>query len=142
MGKGSTQVQHLKATELPKKVLEDWLATWAEAHGIDDQLRVRLQPSREGTEVIELSILGTDGEKLADVVFAPIHDRKGRTILSVRDQNTFDESLRRKRLQALIHLYLFSRYQVDSVHYVAPTDDNAAQCERMKAWGIYTTVSN
>ena len=42
----------------------------------------------------------------------------------------------------LIHLYLFSRYQVDSVHYVAPTDDNAAQSERMKAWGIYTTVSN
>jgi hypothetical protein len=28
------------------------------------------------------------------------------------------------------------------VHYVAPTDDNAAQCERMKSWGIYTTVSN
>jgi isocitrate lyase len=142
MGKGSTQVQHLKATELPKKVLEDWLAIWAQVHGIDEQLRVRLQPSREGTDVIELGVLGADGEKRADVVFAPIHDRKGRTILSVRDQNTFDDSLRRKRLQALIHLYLFSRYQVDSVHYVAPTDDNAAQCERMKAWGIYTTVSN
>ena len=27
MGKGSTQVQHLVQTELPKKVLEDWLAT-------------------------------------------------------------------------------------------------------------------
>jgi isocitrate lyase len=142
MGKGSTQVQHLKATELPKKVLEDWLVSWAEVHGIDEQLRVRLQPSREGTDVIELGVLGADGEKRADVVFAPIHDRKGRTILSVRDQNTFDDSLRRKRLQTLIHLYLFSRYQVDSVHYVAPTDDNAAQCERMKSWGIYTTVSN
>ena len=115
---------------------------WAEVNGIDEQLRVRLQPSREGTDVIELGILGTDGEKRADVVFAPIHDRKGRTILSVRDQNTFHDSLRRKRLQTLIHLYLFSRYQVDTVHYVAPTDDNAAQCERMKAWGIYTTVSN
>ena len=28
MGKGSTQVQHLAQTELPKKVLEDWLAEW------------------------------------------------------------------------------------------------------------------
>ncbi len=142
MGKGSTQVQHLKQTELPKKVLEDWLASWSESNGIDEQLRVRLQPSREGTDVIELVVFGADGEKRADVVFAPIHDRKGRTILSVRDQNTFDDSLRRKRMQTLIHLYLFSRYQVDTVHYVAPTDDNVAQCERMKSWGIYTAVSN
>jgi isocitrate lyase len=141
MGRGSTQVQHLKQTELPKKVLEDWLASWSEVNGIDEPLRVRLQPSREGTDVIELNILGADGEKRADVVFAPIHDRKGRTILSVRDQNTFDNALRRKRLQTLIHLYLFSRYNVDSVHYVSPTDDNAAQCERMKSWGIYTAVS-
>ena len=141
MGKGSTQVQHLKQTELPKKVLEDWLATWSEANGIEEQLRVRLRPSREATDVLELDILGADGEKRADVVFAPIRDRKGRTILSVRDQNTFDTSLRRKRLQTLIHLYLFNRYNVATVHYVAPTDDNAAQCERMKALGIYTAVS-
>ena len=142
MGKGSTQVQHLRQTELPKKVLEDWLATWSEINGNDEQLRVRLRPSREGTDVLELDILGADGEKRADVIFAPIHDRKGRTILSVRDQNTFDSRLRRKRLQTLIHLYLFSRYKADSVHYVAPTDDNAAQCERMKSLGIYTHVSN
>ena len=142
MGKGSTQVQHLKATELPKKVLEDWLAEWSQANGIAEQLRVRLRPSREGTDVLDLDILGADDEKRADVVFAPIQDRRGRTILSVRDQNTFDTALRRKRLQTLTHLYLFSRYKVDSVHYVAPTDDNAAQCERMKALGIYTTVSN
>ncbi len=142
MGKGSTQVQHLKQTELPKKVLEDWLSTWAQTNEIDEKLRVRLQPSREGTDVLALDILGADDEKRADVVFAPIHDRKGHTILSVRDQNTFDNSLRRKRLQTLIHLYLFSRYNVDSVHYVAPTDDNAKQCDRMKALGIYTAVSN
>jgi isocitrate lyase len=42
----------------------------------------------------------------------------------------------------LVHLYLLRRYKVSSVHYVAPTDDNAAQCERMKAWGIYSSVSN
>jgi len=142
MGKGSTQVQHLKQTELPKKVLEDWLAEWSEANDVDEQLTVRLRPSREGTDVLDLDILGADGEKRADVVFAPIHDRKGRTILSVRDQNTFDPALRRRRLQTLMHLYLFSRYKVDAVHYVAPTEDNAAQCQRMKSWGIYTAVSN
>jgi isocitrate lyase len=142
MGKGSTQVQHLKQIELPKKVLEDWLTDWSQVNGIEEKLSVRLRPSREGTDVLELDILGVDGEKRADVIFAPIHDRKGRTILSVRDQNTFDNALRRKRLQTLIHLYLFSRYKVDTVHYVAPTDDNAAQCERMKALGIYTAVSN
>jgi len=28
-------------------------------------------------------------EKPARVIFAPVHDRRGRSILSVRDQNTF-----------------------------------------------------
>jgi isocitrate lyase len=60
----------------------------------------------------------------------------------VRGQNTFDNALRRKCLQTLIHLYLFSRYKVDTVHYVSPTDDNALQCERMKSLGMCTTVSN
>jgi hypothetical protein len=58
---------------------------------------VRLQPSREGTDVIELGVLGADVEKRADVVFA--HDRKDCTILSVRDQNTFDDSLRRRAVR-------------------------------------------
>ncbi len=142
MGKGSTQVQHLRATELPKQVLEDWLAGWAEANGVDAALRVRLRPSREGTDVLELDVLDGEEVRLANVVFAPIRDRRGASILSVRDQNTFAEALRRRRLQTLIHLYLLSRYGADSVHYVAPTEDNAAQCERMKALGIYTAVSH
>ena len=142
MGKGSTQVQHLKATELPKQVLEDWLAAWAQANDLGTAPQVRLRPSREGTDVLELEVLDGEHIKLANVVFAPIRDRRGETILSVRDQNTFDQTLRRKRLQTLTHLYLLRRYNASSVHYVAPTDDNAAQCERMKALGIYTTVSH
>jgi isocitrate lyase len=39
MGKGSTQVQHLAQTELPKKVLEDWLAEWSEVYGIKEPSR-------------------------------------------------------------------------------------------------------
>jgi isocitrate/methylisocitrate lyase len=33
-------------------------------------------------------------------------DRRGRNILSIRDQNTFDTALRKKRLMTLIHLFL------------------------------------
>jgi len=142
MGKGSTQVQHLAQTELPKKVLEDWLATWSEFNGIDERLSVRLRPSREGADLLELEVLGDNGDKKANVVFAPIQDRKGQVILSVRDQNTFDTSLRQKRLMTLVHLYLFNRFKANAAHYVAPTEDNSHQCKRMKDWGIYSTVSN
>jgi isocitrate lyase len=142
MGKGSTQVQHLVASELPKKVLEDWLSKWREFNAIDEQLSVRLRPSREGADLLELEVLGDDGNRKANVVFAPTRDRKGRTILSVRDQNTFDTSMRQKRLMTLVHLYLLNRFKADAVHYVAPTDDNSRQCARMKDWGIYLNASN
>ncbi len=43
----------------------------------------------------------------------------------------------------LEQLFLISRYQgVDSVHYVTPTEDNQRQTERMKARGIFTSVSS
>jgi isocitrate lyase len=142
MGKGSTQVQHLVQTELPKKVLEDWLATWSEFNGIDERFSVRLRPSRDGADLLELEVLGDNGDKKANVIFAPIQDRKGQVILSVRDQNTFDTSLRQKRLMTLVHLYLFNRFKANAAHYVAPTEDNSHQCERMKDWGIYSNVSN
>ena len=82
-----------------------------------------------------------DGDKEANVVFAPIHDRRGSSILSVRDQNTFDEALRKKRLMTLIHLYLVHRYQADVVHYVTPTDDNQYQAAKMQTHGIFRQVN-
>ncbi len=75
------------------------------------------------------------------MIFAAIHDRRGRSILSVRDQNTFAGELRQKRLMTLIHLYLVHRYRIDSVHYVSPTDDNQHQAARMKAQGLYSEVT-
>ena len=63
MGKGSTQVQHLVQTELPKKVLEDWLTTWSDVNAFDEQLSVRLRPSREGADLLELEVLGRDADK-------------------------------------------------------------------------------
>ena len=51
----------------------------------------------------------------------------------MRDQNTFDPSLRRKRLMTLLHLFLIHRYKAASIHYVTPTEDNHRQCESMQA---------
>jgi isocitrate lyase len=140
MGKGSTQHQHLVQTEVPRKLLEEWLALWSEHHGLPGKLRVQLRPSRAGSEVLELGIYGEDEEKHANVIFSPIHDRRGRSILSVRDQNTFAEELRKKRLMTLIHLWLVHRFKADSVHYVTPTEDNQYQTEKMKSHGIFSEV--
>ncbi|HEV8238283.1 MAG TPA: isocitrate lyase ICL2 [Thermoanaerobaculia bacterium] len=142
MGKGSTQQQHLVQTEVPKKLLEEWLALWTAHYEIAEKLRVQLRPHRAGSELLELAIFGNGGEeKLANVVFAPIHDRRGRSILSVRDQNTFAEHLRKKRLMTLIHLWLVHRFKADSVHYVTPTEDNQYQTQKMKSHGIFREVN-
>src|SRR5690349_7988154 len=115
---------------------------WTQHYDLPIRLRVSLRPMRAGSELLELQIQGERGEKLANVVFAPIADRKGRRILSVRDQNTFEEQLRKKRLMTLIHLYLVHRYEAESVHYVSPTDDNQYQTTKMKTHGIFREVSS
>lgn len=141
MGRGSTQHQHLIQTEVPKKLLEEWLAMWGEHYRLPYKLAVRLLPQRAGSELLELTI-GSDGhDRLANVVFAPIQDRHGRHILSVRDQNTFEEALRKKRLMTLVHLWLIHRYKADSVHYVAPTEDNQYQASKMQSHGLFAHVN-
>jgi len=59
----------------------------------------------------------------------------------VRDQNTFDEALRKKRLMTLVHLWLVHRYKAEAVHYVTPTEDNRYQASKMKAQGLFAQVS-
>ena len=143
MGKGSTQHQHLVQTEVPKKLLEDWLALWSEQNQLGETLRVQFRPLRAGGEVLELGIYGErDGgeEKLANVLVDPIKDRNGRSILTVRDQNTFSDQLRQKRLMTLIHLWLINRFKADAVYYVTPTKDNVYQTEKMKSHGIFRDV--
>jgi isocitrate lyase len=58
----------------------------------------------------------------------------------VRDQNTFEESLRKKRLMTLVHLWLVHRYKSDSVHYVTPSEDNQYQTTKMKSHGLFAEV--
>ncbi|MEX2663871.1 MAG: isocitrate lyase ICL2 [Vicinamibacterales bacterium] len=141
MGKGSTQHQHLVQTEVPKKLLEEWLAIWSAHYGRPEKLRVALRPQRAGSELLELAIQADGDDPLANVIFAPIQDRRDRTILSIRDQNTFAEALRQKRLMTLVHLWLIHRYKADSVHYVSPTEDNQYQTAKMKSHGIFSEVT-
>ena len=141
MGKGSTQHQHLIQTEVPKKLLEEWLAMWMRHYKLPGRLRVQMRPQRAGSELLELGVYDEGEEKLANVIFSPIHDRRGRSILSVRDQNTFADSLRKKRLMTLVHLFLVHRFKADSVHYVTPTEDNQYQVEKMTSHGIFSEVN-
>ncbi len=141
MGKGSTQFQHLVQTEVPTRVLEEWLELWRKHHGIDVKLKVSLRPHTAGADLLELALLTPDGKKALNVVFGAIADRRGRNILSVRDQNNYDLATRQKRLMTVAHLFLIHRYKIDAVHYVTPTEDNLKQAERMKARGIYGSVA-
>jgi isocitrate lyase len=140
MGKGSTQHQHLVQTEVPTKLLEEWLAMWAKHHQLPGSLRVGLRPHTAGAELLELTLSNADGEQVANIIFAVIADRRGRNILSVRDQNTLDSGLRQKRLMTLNHLFLVHRYKIWAVHYVSPTDDNRYQAQKMKTHGLFSDV--
>jgi isocitrate lyase len=142
MGKGSTQHQHLVQTEVPVKLLEGWLSQWCQHYGLSGGLRVKLRPYRAGSELLELVIRREPDDEKAHIVFAPITDRKGRRILSVRELNTLDESLRKKRLMSLVHLFLIHRYRSDSVHYLSPSEDNQYQAAKMKTHGLFSEVNN
>jgi isocitrate lyase len=101
---------------------------------------VALRPHTAGSELLELSLSNASGEKVANVIFGVIVDRRGRNILSIRDQNTFDGALRKKRLMTLNHLFLVHRYKIWAVHYVSPTDDNRYQAQKMKTHGLFSDV--
>jgi len=140
MGKGSTQFQHLIQTEVPPRLLEEWLAAWCEHWEYPSKLRVQLRPHTAGSELLELTVFsGPNQEKLANMIFASLQDRRGHNFLSVRDQNTL-VSARKKRLMATIELFLIHRYSAAALHYVAPTEDNERHTQRMKSLGIFSEV--
>jgi isocitrate lyase len=139
MGKGSTQHQHLVQTEVPTKVLEGWLASWAAEWDAPGRITVELRPHTAGSDLLELRVLGDADLVMANVIFASIADRRGRSILSIRDQNT-EPTIRRRRLMTLVQLFLIHRYRARSVHFLTPTEDNRAQAQRMQEMGIFTVV--
>lgn len=140
MAQGSTQFQHLVQTEVPPRLLEEWLTLWRTHNAHPEGLTVELRPHTAGTDLLELKVIDARKRQLADVIFEMIHDRRGRAILSIRDQNALP-AIRQKRLMTLVQLFLIHRYRVGSVHYVTPTEDNAAQTRGMQSLGIFTTVT-
>jgi isocitrate lyase len=142
MGKGSTQHQHLVQTEVPPKVLEDWLQVWAEHNSLPPVYRAQLRPVAAGSDFLELSLWNDSKDRVGNIIFADVQDRHGHKLLSIRDMNTFDPSLRKKRLMTLAHLFLLHRYKTGLVHYLSPTDDNQHQALKMQRLGIFSDVSN
>jgi isocitrate lyase len=142
MGKGSTQVQHLVQTEVPVRLLDEWLALWTRKQEIFEPMHALLRPHSAGSELLALHILNSSNEKKAEIIFEPIKDRRGNSILSFRNQENFDGSLRRKRLMTLMHLFLIYRYKAQFVHYVSPNDDNERQANGMKSLGIFDEVNS
>ncbi len=140
MGKGSTQFQHLIETEVPPKRLADWLKLWTGHYKLDAKLRVVLKPHVSGSELLELTLIDENNSKMANIIFATLQDRRDRNMLSIRDQNTFNEDFRQKRLMTLISLFLIHRYKVDTVHYVTPTEDNQRQAKGMLGLGLYEDI--
>jgi isocitrate lyase len=141
MGKGSTQHQHLVQTEFPPKVLEDWLQIWAEHNGLPPMFRAQLRPVAAGSDFLELSLWNDSTDRVSNIIFADVQDRHGHKLLSVRDMNTFDPSLRKKRLMTLAHLFLLHRYKAGLVHYLSPTEDNQHQALKMQRLGIFGNVN-
>jgi isocitrate lyase len=140
MGKGSTQHQHLIQTEFPPKVLEEWLQIWAEHNHLPPTFRPQLRPLAAGSDFLELSILNDGKDKAANLIFADVQDRHGYKLLSIRDMNTYDPSLQKKRLMTIAHVFLLHRYKAGLVHYLSPTEDNQHQAQKMKRLGIFSKV--
>jgi isocitrate lyase len=140
MGRGSTQHQHLVQTEVPTRLLEEWLAAWSAHYKLSPELKVTLRPHRAGSELLEMRIMGPEASEAANVIFTSFRDRNDQVILSVRDQNTFDESFRKKRLQSLVHLFLIHRYKAQRIHHVSPSEDNRYQTSKMAEQGLLTNV--
>ncbi|MDX2473273.1 MAG: isocitrate lyase/phosphoenolpyruvate mutase family protein [Candidatus Krumholzibacteria bacterium] len=141
MGKGSTQFQHLVQTEVPTSVLSDWLEIWSKQYNVETPLAVKLRPHKASSQLLELSVVDKYGNKISNIVFATIQDRRNNHILSVRDQNNFSQDFRMKRFMTLSQIFLLHRYKVQSVHYVTPSDDNRRQTDGMLKLGIFSEVS-
>ena len=136
MGKGSTQFQHLVNTELPVKTLNEWLTNWAQFNEVQGDIKAKLKPHSPGSTILELAV-SVDDTVISNVVFSSLVDRNKTSILSIRDQNTFNTVYRKRRLMTLIHLFLLNRFKANVVHYLTPTKDNHKQCEAMTKRGIY-----
>lgn len=142
MGAGSTQHQHLVQTEVPPRLLGEWLATFAAGGGAGTGTlagsQVALRPTSAGSDVLELTVGGAgdphDGP-MVRIAFAPIEDRHGRALLSIRDA-AITPAATGRAAAVLAHLFLLHRYRTEVVHALSPSEDDLAILGRLRAFGI------
>ncbi len=139
MGKGSTQHQHLKQTEPAPQVLERWLR---DAGAGAPRYAALLRPLPGALDALELSLLGDGKAKAANIVFVPMHDRRGETVLSVREQNVFDGVASSSSAMTLSYLYLVHRYQAETVQFINPTPAELAQVRELEGLKVFKGVTN
>ncbi len=140
MGKGSTEVQHLKQIELSTILLSEWIESWAKYNNISEQFKVLLKPLPAST-IMELS-LQFNNKIVANIIFTVVSDRHMKQILLIRDQNIFKKEYRQKRLMTLIHIFLINRFKSNAIYYLIPTEDNLYQCKGMEKLGIFSKINN
>ncbi len=140
MGKGSTQFQHLVETEVPPRRLEEWLNLWVSHYKLDQSYASSLGRIFPAPSCWSCTVVDTNDTKMANIIFAVLQDRRFRNILSIRDQNTFSEEARQKRLMTLNTLFLIHRYKAVSMHYVSPTEDNQHLAAGIRELGIYENM--
>ena len=97
MGKGSTQFQHLVQTEVPARLLENWLQKWTGHYELPSTLKVALRPHTANSDLLALTVRDQTRKKMADVIFTNIQDQHERQILSIRVQNTYKQDVRQRR---------------------------------------------
>ena len=77
MGKGSTQFQHQVQTEVPPKVLEEWLDIWRKRHGIERQAHGRRCGRTAPARSCSSSASSTPtARRPRTSIFEPIQDRQ------------------------------------------------------------------
>jgi len=140
MGKGSTQHQHLKETEASPKILDGWFRRAGDSRL--STLGAQLRPVTGGSDVLELRIVDEAKATRANIVFVILQDRRGRSVLSVREHNLFDSSLQGTPCMALAHLFLLHRYRAAAVQYLDPTERDSEDSRDLLERGLFSSVSS
>ncbi len=141
MGKGSTQFQHLVQTEVPPKLLEEWLAAWGEHWQYPAKIRRPTASAygRLGTAGVELCST-SPVRRRSPTSFSPsLQDRRGRNFLSVRDQNT-QPRFRKKRLMTLMQLVPDPPLLGERGALRHPDRRQRVSAQKMKSMGIFSDV--
>jgi isocitrate lyase len=134
MGKGSTQHQHLKETELSPQTLDRWIKEC----GVVPEVRSTLRPLRGGSEYLELLVSGRANHAHLRIVFVSLADRNGGSWLSITQQETSAATkTTRSVLVGLSWLFLIQRFKATAFQCLAPAADDFALATDIQTLGLF-----